>query len=58
MKCFHVHLHVEDMAKSVAFYARLFGAEPTRVESDYAKWMLDDPPINFADLHARCEARH
>jgi hypothetical protein len=48
MKRFHVHVHVEDLAKSVAFYSRLFAAEPSRVESDYAKWMLDDPRINFA----------
>lgn len=48
MKRFHVHLHVDDLAKSIAFYARLFAAEPTRVEGDYAKWMLDDPAVNFA----------
>ena len=48
MKRFHVHAHVENLQASVAFYSRLFGAEPTRVESDYAKWMLDDPRINFA----------
>ena len=48
MKRFHVHLHVEDLAKSITFYARLFAAAPTRVESDYAKWMLDDPRLNFA----------
>jgi predicted enzyme related to lactoylglutathione lyase len=48
MKRFHVHVHVEDLAKSVAFYSRLFAAEPTRLENDYAKWMLDDPRINFA----------
>lgn len=48
MKRFHVHVHVEDLAKSVAFYAKLFGAEPTRLEGDYAKWMLEDPRINFA----------
>ncbi|MCW5666762.1 MAG: glyoxalase/bleomycin resistance/dioxygenase family protein [Piscinibacter sp.] len=48
MKRFHVHLHVEDLAQSIAFYSRLFAAEPSRVESDYAKWMLDDPRINFA----------
>jgi len=48
MKRFHVHAHVEDLAKSIAFYSRMFGAEPTRVESDYAKWMLEDPRINFA----------
>jgi lactoylglutathione lyase len=48
MKRFHVHVHVEDLAKSVTFYSRLFAAEPTRLEGDYAKWMLDDPRINFA----------
>ncbi|MCP5420210.1 MAG: VOC family protein [Gammaproteobacteria bacterium] len=48
MKRFHVHLHVDDLKASVAFYSRLFGAEPTRVEVDYAKWMLDDPRVNFA----------
>jgi lactoylglutathione lyase len=48
MKRFHVHAHVENLAQSVGFYSKLFGAEPTRVESDYAKWMLDDPRINFA----------
>ncbi len=48
MKRFHVHLHVTDLAQSIGFYARLFAAEPTRVESDYAKWMLQDPPVNFA----------
>ena len=48
MKRFHVHVHVEDLDKSMAFYAKLFAAEPTRVEADYAKWMLDDPRINFA----------
>lgn len=48
MKRFHVHLHVDDLAKSIAFYNRLFDAQPARSESDYAKWMLDDPPVNFA----------
>lgn len=48
MKRFHVHTHVEDLGKSIAFYSKMLGAEPTRVESDYAKWMLDDPRINFA----------
>lgn len=48
MKRFHVHAHVEDLAQSIAFYAKLFGAAPTRQEGDYAKWMLDDPRINFA----------
>lgn len=48
MKRFHVHLHVDDLARSIGFYSKLFAAEPTRVEADYAKWMLDDPRINFA----------
>lgn len=48
MKRFHVHMHVDDLAKNIAFYTQLFGAAPTRVESDYAKWMLDDPRVNFA----------
>lgn len=48
MKRFHVHLHVDDLDKSIGFYSRLFAAEPTRVESDYAKWMLEDPRVNFA----------
>jgi catechol 2,3-dioxygenase-like lactoylglutathione lyase family enzyme len=45
---FHVHLHVADLAQSIGFYSKLFGATPTRHETDYAKWMLDDPRVNFA----------
>jgi catechol 2,3-dioxygenase-like lactoylglutathione lyase family enzyme len=48
MKRLHVHVAVEDLAKSVAFYSTLFGAEPKVVKEDYAKWMLDDPRVNFA----------
>lgn len=48
MKRFHVHVHVDDLAKSIGFYSKLFAAEPARVEGDYAKWMLDDPRVNFA----------
>lgn len=48
MKRFHVHAHVDDLEASVAFYSKLFAAAPTRVESDYAKWMIEDPRINFA----------
>ena len=48
MKRFHVHLHVDDLARNLGFYSKLFGVEPTRVEADYAKWMLQDPPLNFA----------
>lgn len=48
MKRLHVHVAVEDMTKSVSFYSTLFGAEPTVLKDDYAKWMLDDPRVNFA----------
>lgn len=48
MKRFHVHLHVTNLAQSVTFYSRLFAADPVRTEADYAKWMLEDPPVNFA----------
>jgi hypothetical protein len=48
MKRFHIHLHVQELGKNVDFYSKLFGTEPARVESDYAKWMLTDPPVNFA----------
>ena len=48
MKRFHVHTHVENLSASIAFYSKMFAAEPTRVEGDYAKWMLEDPRINFA----------
>ena len=49
MKRFHVHLHVQDLQASIAFYTRLFSAQPARIETDYAKWMLDDPRVNFAN---------
>ena len=48
MKRFHVHLGVSDLDASVAFYSHLFGAEPSLLKPDYAKWMLEDPRINFA----------
>jgi extradiol dioxygenase family protein len=48
MKRFHVHAHVEDLQASIAFYSKMFASAPARVESDYAKWMLEDPRINFA----------
>ena len=48
MNRFHVHVHVENLDKSIGFYSKLFAAEPTRIEGDYAKWMLEDPRINFA----------
>lgn len=48
MKRLHIHVHVEDLARNVAFYSAMFGAQPTRSEVDYAKWMLDEPAVNFA----------
>jgi catechol 2,3-dioxygenase-like lactoylglutathione lyase family enzyme len=48
MKRLHVSLAVSDLDKSVRFYATLFGAEPTVLKGDYAKWMLEDPRVNFA----------
>ena len=48
MKRFHAHVRVEDLAQSVRFYSTLFAAEPTVLKDDYAKWMLDDPRVNFA----------
>jgi len=48
MKRLHIHLAVENLADSIRFYSTLFAAEPTVTKSDYAKWMLDDPRVNFA----------
>lgn len=48
MKRFHMHVAVDDMDRSVRFYSTLFGAAPTVHKPDYAKWMLDDPRVNFA----------
>ncbi len=48
MKRLHVHVSVEDIDQSVRFYTTLFAAEPAVVKPDYAKWMLDDPRVNFA----------
>ncbi|MBX9938413.1 MAG: VOC family protein [Candidatus Obscuribacterales bacterium] len=47
-KRFHVHVAVKDIAESVSFYTTLFAAPPSVQKEDYAKWMLDDPRINFA----------
>ncbi len=48
MKRFHVHVSVRDLPGSVRFYSSLFGVPPAVEKSDYAKWMLDDPKLNFA----------
>lgn len=61
MKRLHVHVGVEDLAASIGFYSTMFGAEPTVTKPDYAKWLLDDPRVNFAismGNHARTGIQH
>ena len=61
MKRLHVHVGVNDLDQSIRFYSTLFAAEPTVVKPDYAKWMLDDPRVNFAissGMHARKGIEH
>jgi catechol 2,3-dioxygenase-like lactoylglutathione lyase family enzyme len=48
MKRLHVHIAVENLAESIRFYSTLFATEPTVIKGDYAKWMLEDPRVNFA----------
>jgi catechol 2,3-dioxygenase-like lactoylglutathione lyase family enzyme len=48
MKRFHVHVSVNNLADSIRFYSALFGAAPSVTQADYAKWLLDDPKLNFA----------
>ena len=48
MKRLHVHVAVDDLDQSISFYSSLFAAQPSVVKPDYAKWMLDDPRVNFA----------
>ncbi|HEY2686465.1 MAG TPA: ArsI/CadI family heavy metal resistance metalloenzyme [Steroidobacteraceae bacterium] len=48
MKRLHVHVSVANLSDSILFYQKLFGASPTVTKSDYAKWMLEDPKVNFA----------
>jgi hypothetical protein len=48
MKRMHVHVAVEDLKHSIGFYSALFAAQPSVLKDDYAKWMLDDPRVNFA----------
>lgn len=48
MKRFHAHVAVENIETSIDFYSKLFGQLPTKMQDDYAKWMLEDPRINFA----------
>lgn len=52
MKRIHIGLKVDDLDEAIGFYSRLFGAGPTMRRADYAKWMLDDPAVNFSlDTH-------
>ncbi len=55
MKRLHVHVGVDDLAASTQFYSTLFGAPPTVTRPDYAKWMLDDPRVNFAISNGHAE---
>ena len=48
MKRFHIHVGVATLDESIRFYSALFGAEPVKTKTDYAKWLLDDPRVNFA----------
>jgi catechol 2,3-dioxygenase-like lactoylglutathione lyase family enzyme len=48
MKRLHIHVSVEKLDESIRFYSALFGAEPVKTKPDYAKWLLDDPRVNFA----------
>jgi len=48
MKRFHIHVSVDNLQKSINFYSKLFNQEPGKVRPDYARWMLDEPAVNFA----------
>lgn len=56
MKRLHVHVSVDDLNQSIGFYSTLFGATPSVLKDDYAKWMLDDPRVNFAISTRAAEA--
>ncbi len=56
MKRIHIGLDVKDLERSVAFYSSLFGAKPSLRKDDYAKWMLDDPRVNFSITARGCNA--
>jgi catechol 2,3-dioxygenase-like lactoylglutathione lyase family enzyme len=61
VKRLHVHVGVEDLDQSIRFYSTLFGSNPTVTKPDYAKWMLEDPRVNFAisaGNHARKGIEH
>jgi catechol 2,3-dioxygenase-like lactoylglutathione lyase family enzyme len=48
MKRLHLHVHVDDLERSIGFYTALFGVDPGVRKADYAKWLIDDPRVNFA----------
>lgn len=48
MKKLHIHIKTRELDRSIAFYTAMFGVEPTRLEADYAKWLLDDPSANIS----------
>ena len=58
MKRFHIHIGVEKLDESIRFYSALFGADPVKRKPDYAKWSLEDPRVNFRDIHASKEEWH
>jgi len=61
MKRLHVHVGVNDLDQSIGFYSTLFGTAPSVIKDDYAKWMLEDPLVNFAisaGMHARKGIEH
>jgi catechol 2,3-dioxygenase-like lactoylglutathione lyase family enzyme len=57
MKRLHIHVGVDSLEKSIGFYSTLFGAAPTVAKDDYAKWMLEDPRVNFAISAGRHAAK-
>lgn len=58
MKRFHVHIAVTNLEDSINFYSKLFGQQPTKRQDDYAKWMLEDPRVNFAISSRRACTNH
>ncbi len=48
MKRMHIHVFIDDLQKSINFYSQLFASKPAKIKEDYAKWMLEDPKVNFA----------
>lgn len=53
----HVHVGISDLDRSIGFYSTMFGSQPTVVKDDYAKWMLDDPRVNFANTSGQHAAQ-